>query len=409
MSELFSLNRVAGQLGRAGELAVSATLVAVPAGRAVAATRVLKQGAAGAAQRARLAGRDLAGTVQTVAADPLRARARGRELVLGAGETLKQLRSAVDHREVAGGLAGLTAGEVMGGAIGGAAGVFVAGPAGAIVGAEVGAFAAGMLGMKLGTDAVRDFVGTTPDGAIVAPVGGAAQAEEAILKRQSSERLGGVIGLTSGASVGRVVAGRPGGWIGAAIGEAVARQAGGGPAKAASGSAGPVQAGPGKNPALWLNRFGKNTAGEAATILLAGSIGSIFGPGGRSVGQRLGLIVGRQIAWDNLVGPTTETAAVGSPAPLATAIDQAAAPEPGAPDVRSSLAGPAPVSASDPVSPNGDLGNRDMEVLSLLAASMRNRQIAAQLATLPAMASSTGGKSPIRQNHPAVTGGNNDT
>ena len=65
---------------------------------------------------------------------------------------------AVDHREVAGGLVGLTAGEVLGGAVGGVAGAVVAGPVGAVVGAEVGAFAAGTLGLKFGTEAVRDFV-----------------------------------------------------------------------------------------------------------------------------------------------------------------------------------------------------------------------------------------------------------
>jgi hypothetical protein len=49
-----------------------------------------------------------------------------------------------------------------------------------------------------------------------------------------------------------------------------------------------------------LNRLGRRTAGEAATILAGGAFGAVFGPGGRAAGRRLGLVVGRQIEWEKL-------------------------------------------------------------------------------------------------------------
>ncbi len=41
-------------------------------------------------------------------------------------------------------------------------------------------------------------------------------------------------------------------------------------------------------------------------MLAAGTVGSVFGAGGRVLGQRLGLIVGTQIAWHRLIQPVEE-------------------------------------------------------------------------------------------------------
>ncbi len=232
---------------------------------------------------------------------------------------LRQIRQAVDPREVAGGFVGLTAGEMIGSAVGGAAGAAVAGPPGALVGAEVGAFTAGMLGLKMGMDAVQDLKDTLATGATgpnspAAPgVSGAGRALGRSVQARSSE----IVGLTSGATIGLVMAGPAGGMVGAVVGETVGarlkagliRPAGGQPANWPLPTAS-------ENISQWLNRFGRNTAGEAATILVAGSVGSMFGPSGFKVGQRIGRVVSKRIEWDHLGQPMPEemSSAVDTPA-----------------------------------------------------------------------------------------------
>jgi len=243
-------------------------------------------------------GKGLADVAQAVAFDRRNARAKGKQLVVDARVLLKQARATVDPREIAGGFAGLTAGEVVGGAVGGVAGTLMGGPAGGIVGAEVGAFTAGMLGMKLGADAARDMTGAKGGAQTPAPTatGHAVAAGAAGPKR--GERLGEIVGLTSGAAVGRIVAGPIGGLVGAVLGEAVGGQVGQETVGAKPAAAVPAQ--PAMGAAERLNRLGKRTAGEAATILAGGAVGAVFGPGGRTAGRRLGLVVGRQIEWEKL-------------------------------------------------------------------------------------------------------------
>lgn len=197
---------------------------------------------------------------------------------------LQQVRQAVDPREVAGGFVGLTAGEAIGGAVGGVAGAMVAGPPGAIAGAEVGAFTAGMLGLKLGMDAMQDL-STQP----------ARQRPVRVMRRKLHGRMGEIIGLTSGATVGLVVAGPPGGLVGAVVGETLGGQIN-------KGFSGAALRRPGGKDGMtqWLDRFGKNTAGEATTVLVAGSVGSLFGVTGLKVGQRIGRVVAQRIEWDRL-------------------------------------------------------------------------------------------------------------
>lgn len=225
---------------------------------------------------------------------------------------LQQIRSAVDPREVAGGFVGLATGEAIGGAVGGMAGAVMAGPAGAVVGAEVGAFTAGMLGLKLGMDAVQDLravseragdagktaqTTTPPQGTVAEP---AAAVTPRFFRRKMTGRAGEILGLTTGATAGLVIAGPPGGLLGAVVGETV-----GGQIKRGFGKS---QATPGvlwhpmNNESItrWLDRFGKKTAGEAATVLVAGSVGSLFGATGLKVGQRIGRVVSQRIEWDKL-------------------------------------------------------------------------------------------------------------
>lgn len=223
---------------------------------------------------------------------------------------LRQIRQAVDAREVAGGFVGLTAGEAIGGAVGGAAGAAVAGPPGAIVGAEVGAFTAGMLGLKLGMDAVQDLKdagAASPPANLSAPADGAGRRIGATLGRKLQGRTGEIVGLTSGAAIGLVVAGPAGGLVGAVVGETVGARVTQGLAKpAVEPAAEQPQLDDNQAIARWLDRFGKNTAGEAATVLVAGSVGSVFGLSGLKVGQRIGRVVSKRIEWDHLGKQATE-------------------------------------------------------------------------------------------------------
>ena len=63
---------------------------------------------------------------------------------------------------------------------------------------------------------------------------------------------------------------------------------------------------PGERASQWLDRFGKKTAGEATTVLVAGSVGSLFGPSGIKVGQRVGRVVGQRIEWHTLGKPVRD-------------------------------------------------------------------------------------------------------
>jgi hypothetical protein len=285
------------------------------AGRAAVAVQVARQvgrnllRTAAKAQRVR---RDLTQVAQVTAADRRRAVVKGKQVVDDAKVLLKQARRTVDPNEIIGGFAGLTAGEVVGGAVGGIAGTIVGGPAGAIVGAEVGAFTGGMLGVKLGTDAVRDF-GGTPDvspPALSAEMNGE-QTDYDKAKRPT--RIGEIVGLTSGASVGRIVAGPIGGVAGGILGEAIGGQVG---KEAKNVRAEPAASSPPKpmrSVADIANRAGKNMAGEAATVLVGTLIGSVFGPSGRTAGRRLGFVLGRQIAWDKLNLSRADELAAGVP------------------------------------------------------------------------------------------------
>ena len=212
--------------------------------------------------------------------------------------TLRQIRKAIDPREVAGGYAGLTAGEMVGGAVGGVAGAAVGGPAGAVVGAEVGAFTVGMLGLKLGMDAVGDYLKPKDDDTALKQAAPADPGQKGLVDRvrdkAGERRIGEIVGLTSGATLGLVIAGPAGGLLGAVLGETLGGRVGSNVAKPLTEKAPPSQAGPGQGASQWLDRFGKNTAGEATTVLVAGSVGSVFGLSGLKVGQRIGR--GRQQA-----------------------------------------------------------------------------------------------------------------
>jgi hypothetical protein len=243
-------------------------------------------------------GRELAGATRAVAADRQLAAAKSRQLIEEAKRLVEQARATADPGEVAAGFAGLAAGEVMGGAVGGVVGALVGGPPGAILGAEVGAFTGGMLGMKLGTDAVHDFVGVQVVSTAPQSESNDGELSGSSDSRETAVGVGTIVGLTSGASVGRLVAGRAGGAVGAFVGQAIARQL----EQVPTGAAPKADISATER----LNRFGKRTAGEAATILVAGAIGSVFGSGGRAVGRRFGFVLGHQITWEQLSLPSLE-------------------------------------------------------------------------------------------------------
>ena len=224
--------------------------------------------------------------------------------------TLRQIRVAIDPREVAGGYAGLTAGEMVGGAVGGVAGAAVGGPAGAVVGAEVGAFTVGMLGLKLGMDAVGDYLKPKDDDTALKQDTPADPGRKGLVDRvrdkAGERRIGEIVGLTSGATLGLVIAGPAGGLLGAVLGETLGGRVGANVAKPPTEKAPPSQPGPGQGATQWLDRFGKNTAGEAATVLVAGSVGSVFGLSGLKVGQRIGRVVSKRVEWDKLGKPVRD-------------------------------------------------------------------------------------------------------
>lgn len=265
-------------------------------------------------------GRDIVQVAQDMLADSQAAVSRGKQVARDATTAFKRIRAAVDPREVAGGLAGLTAGEVMGGAIGGVVGTLVAGPFGTVLGAEVGAFTGGILGMKLGADAVTGLVekqqaapGAKPKAKPKPEKSKPVSAPPAGTKPDNSARMGEIVGLASGASLGRLVAGPVGGLVGAVVGEVIGGQV----AKDRSSSGEPPASAPQSQIAagasVHLNRLGKRVAGESATILVGGAVGSIFGAGGRVVGRRVGFVVARQIEWDKLTDPLPEEQLAAAP------------------------------------------------------------------------------------------------
>lgn len=311
---------------------------------------------------------------------------KAQEIVKGTKSTLKQVRDAVDPRIVAGGLAGLTAGEIVGGVVGGVAGGAVAGPAGAVVGAQVIGFSAGMLGLKLGADAVYDNL-EAKRARKAGKIPGEASRKTTVgrfLQLKTGERLGEIVGLTSGASLGLVIAGPAGGLVGAVLGEALGGHIGEDLNRPKSSKPNRKQAN--GTISQWVDRFGKNTAGEAATVLVAGSVGSIFGPSGRLVGHRIGLIVGKRVEWHKLGGETDtapeqppmhaialpgytqkpETAEIVPPIQVASEAGQdAMQPDDKAP----------PLATEPPV----QFTHRQLEVLSLLSQQLDDDEIAERL------------------------------
>ena len=214
----------------------------------------------------------------------------------GSKKTLQQVREVADPRTIAAGLVGLTAGEVIGGTIGGLVGVVVAGPAGAAAGGQIGAFTVSMVGLKLGAEAMHGRL--HPEQAN--PATGQDRSVVGFLRKKSGERAGELAGLSTGATLGLVVAGPAGGLIGAVIGEAVGGQLGEDAARRRASSGNSSPDGSPATVSLWIDTLGKTTAGESLTVLAGGTVGSIFGPGGRAMGQRIGIIVGKRVEWHKL-------------------------------------------------------------------------------------------------------------
>jgi hypothetical protein len=320
---------------------------------------------------------DLADLLQAAAVDRNLARTKGRQLLRDTRALFHQVRQAVDHREVAGGLVGLTAGEVLGGAVGGVAGAVVAGPVGALVGAEVGAFAVGTLGLKFGTEAVRDFVkDTLPGDAATSPDEGAPDTAANALRRTGSGRYGRTIGFASGGAIGRILAGKRGAVLGELLGEVAGGRTDAAAAQEqqqAAGAAPLVE----EDPVNWLDRFGKNTVGEATMMLAAGTIGSVFGPGGRVLGQRLGLIVGTQIAWHKLVEPVDESQ-------LAEAAPDGEQTRP-TPESECAANGPTGSPQPETCEPLSELVRRDTGLMLFLAESVHQHAKPALSTILPSM------------------------
>ena len=237
---------------------------------------------------------------------------RASQVTASARGTLKQIGKAVDPREIAGGFAGLTAGEAAGGAVGGTAGAVVAGPPGAVLGAEIGAFTAGMLGMKLGMEAVEDLVEA---GEARRETAQADPSEPAPVNRgkhlggKVKERTGEIVGLASGATIGLVVAGPAGGLIGAVVGESVGGRVKDGLSRVIGEKEEPEQIDSPEAPetvaeqesvAQRLDRFGRNTVGESATFLVTGSVGAFFGATDMTVGHGIGRVVSKRVDWVKL-------------------------------------------------------------------------------------------------------------
>jgi DNA-binding CsgD family transcriptional regulator len=326
---------------------------------------------------------------------------RGRKIIRTTKATLKQIGAAVDPRVVGGAVAGMTAGQVAGGVVGGVFGAAVAGPAGAVIGAEVGAFTSGLVGLKVGADAVhgrlekkRARQASQPQASGEAePTSPAGQADKAsvdgVLQRKTGERVGEFVGLSSGASVGLIIAGPAGGLVGAVLGEALGGQVGEDVARSKFTKKAGLPQKPKESVPRWLDRFGKNTLGESASVLVAGSVGAVFGPSGRMVGQRVGLIFGKQVEWYKL-GQGPEDGAQPSEQLLSQPLLPDGSPGPnGAAQTGSRFHGQVPSGTAEPSSsvrslPAVRLTQRELEVLILLAEELESQEIAERLDISPA-------------------------
>ena len=132
------------------------------------------------------------------------------------------------------------------------------------------------------------------------PVSGQKGIVELVRSKAGERRIGEIVGLTSGATLGLVIAGPAGGLLGAVLGETLGGRVGANVAKLPAENDVSSLPKPGERASQWLDRFGKKTAGEATTVLVAGSVGSLLGPSGIKVGQRVGRVVGQRIEWDKL-------------------------------------------------------------------------------------------------------------
>jgi DNA-binding CsgD family transcriptional regulator/uncharacterized protein YcfJ len=351
-----------GTLAKATQAAISVPAQAVQesAGQLVHSSAHLGRRAAKALIKAHLARKERA--YLSAKPSPVKETmgAKGQRMAQDSLQVIKQIREAADPRVIAGGLVGLTAGELVGGVVGGVAGGAVAGPAGAVVGAQVGGFTASMLGLKIGTDVVYEQMARKR----AAKPGGRGDklprrlGAGRFLTFKSGERVGEMIGLTSGASLGLVIAGPAGGLVGAVIGEALGGHVAEDLTRSRSGR--PNQSKPKESAAQWLDRFGRNTMGEAATILAAGSVGSLFGPNGRLVGHRIGLIVSKRVQWH----------------------------QPGVDRIEDEplYLLPEPIRAVSELTPDPpvQLTARQLEVLVLLAEQLETEEIAVRLGITPA-------------------------
>ncbi len=173
------------------------------------------------------------------------------------------------------------------------------------------------------------------------------------------ERLAG---LTSGATLGLVVAGPAGGLLGAVIGEAVGGQLGEDAARTEATANDSEHLESQSHVTPWLDKLGKNTVGESAVVLTGGAIGSLLGPSGRAVGQRIGIIVGKRVEWHKLgvAGLSSSDAEEGT--------------QPNDIGPNTGEAVPLEIIA---------LTDRELDVLALFAADMSEEDIASQLNVRP--------------------------
>ena len=302
--------------------------------------------------------------------DPQQASIAVQQAVEGSKRTIQQVREVADPRLIAAGLVGLTAGEIAGGAVGGLMGVVVAGPVGAAVGAQVGAFTVSMVGLKLGTEAVEYHLRAKRNGPDMKNDGPLQVKIGQFLRIKSGERLGEFAGLVSGAAVGIVVAGPIGGLVCATIGEAVGGQLGEDASRSkpiadrSQGSGSPASI------TRWIDNLGRTTAGEGAVVLAGGTVGSLFGPSGRALGQRLGIIVGKRVRWQRSTPSGDGTHSDGET--LDPRHNQGPANE------------ALPASRSGEPAGEIPLTNRQIEVLALYSMGLTPDEIAAELSVRPA-------------------------
>jgi DNA-binding CsgD family transcriptional regulator len=187
------------------------------------------------------------------------------------------------------------------------------------------------------------------------------------MRKKTGERVGEIAGLTSGATVGLVVAGPVGGLIGAVIGEAVGGQLGEDAVRNNSAPSCSSQSSPQASTARWLDKFGRSTLGESMIILAGGTIGSIFGPSGRAVGQRIGIIVGKRVEWYELGTSHSEPQS-----------------EPRTHLLHEGSAGDdSQLSEESELVREMVLSDREAEIVALHAAGFSDKQIAGQLAIGP--------------------------